>query len=300
MNAREAWLEERRTGIGGSDTAPILGLSPYKTPLAIYQEKRGEARSIEDNAPMKWGRQLEPVIRQEYSDQTGRVVLVPERMRRHPQHDFMVANVDGFTEDGRIFEAKTARTANGWGEPGSDQVPQGYLLQVQHYMAVLGMAVADVAVLIGGSDFRLYEVPADRELQQMLIDAEADFWACVQRGEPPEPVTFADAMARWGHASKAGSVLADDEAQAAVLDLGRLREQIAALEARQEQAKAVVMRALGERDTLVSPQGDVLCTWKAGKPSQRLDAVALKAAHPNIYSLFLKASEPSRRFLLKA
>ena len=35
---REAMLEERKHGIGGSDIASVLGLSPWKTPLQLWEE----------------------------------------------------------------------------------------------------------------------------------------------------------------------------------------------------------------------------------------------------------------------
>ena len=306
MNApeRAAWFDARRTGIGGSDVAAILGLSKWKTPLQVYQEKRGELLSDQpDNDAMRWGRYLEPVVRQAYADATGHEVRVLDQMVRHPRYDFMLANLDGYVlpHNGprRVFEAKTARAADGWGKPGSDQVPQQYLLQVQHYLAVTGFVVADVAVLIGGSDFRIYEVPEDRELQDMLCDACAEFWERVQRGQPPEPVTVADAVARWGRSSHAALVPASDEAQDAIQVLRAIKAQREVLDRQEDAAKAIVMKALGDRDTLVDSTGRTLCTWKASAPAQRFDAAAFKAAHPELHAQFVKPGEPSRRFLLK-
>ena len=132
------------------------------------------------------GQLLEPVIRQEYANQTGRVVRVPPGTIRHAVHPFMLAHFDGVTDDGRIFEAKTSRTGEHWG-PGLDEVPHDYLIQVQHYMAVSGMKLADIAVLIGGSDFRIYEIEADPRMQDLIIEGEQDFWKLVQRGVPPTP-----------------------------------------------------------------------------------------------------------------
>lgn len=300
---RAQWLQDRRTGVGGSDVAAILGLSKWRTPLEVYQDKRGESAPTPDNEAMKWGRYLEPAVRQAYADATGREVRVPQTMLRHPLYEHMVANLDGVADgaDGtpRIFEAKTARSADGWGEPGTDQVPMAYGLQVQHYMEVTGVLVADVAVLIAGSDFRVYEVPADRELQDMLIDAEAEFWERVKRGDPPEPVSYADVQARWGRASRADLVMADDDVRAAVLQLHALRAQRAQHEYQEEALRAIVMKAMGECDTLVDSTGATLCTWKAAKPAQRFDAAAFKTSHPDLHAQFTKAGESSRRFLLK-
>lgn len=297
---RDQFLANRRTGIGGSDVAPILGLSPWKTPLDVYLEKRGEGGEQPDNEAMLWGRALEPAIRQEYANRTGRVVHIPDGVVRHPKLSWMIANLDGATSDGRVFEAKTARSGTGWGEPGTDEVPQSYLLQVQHYMAVTGYLVADIAVLIGGSDFRVYEVPADPELHAMLVDAESEFWQRVQDGNPPDPVTLADALQRFGRSNAAGAVTADNDLSAAVAALHHTRAQMNRLEEEADADKARILAALGDKgDTLVDSQGRILATWKLAKAPARFDTKAFAASHPDLHKQFTIGGTPSRRLLLK-
>lgn len=293
------WLHARRSGIGGSDAAAIMGLSKWKTPFQVYQDKIGEGGPDIDSEPMLWGRQLEPVIRQQYAERTGRTVYFSDanEIIRHPKHEWMLASLDGKTEDGRVLEIKTARTASDWGEAGTDQIPQQYLIQVQHYMAVTGLPVADVAVLIGGSDFRLYEVPADAELQAMMIEAEHEFWQQVIARNPPEPVSFADAVARY-KTGCAGEVVASESAITAIQSLKAVREQIKALEADEDAMKAVIMNALGESDTLTSG-GKVIATWKNSKPATRFDVASFKEAHPDLYAKFCTEGVSTRRFLIK-
>lgn len=299
-DTRQEWLQKRRAGIGGSDAAAVLGLSKWRTPLEVYYDKRGEGTDQEDNEAMLWGRALEPVVRQQYAERTGRVVRVPEGIIQHPQYAFMLANLDGVTDDGRLVEIKTARSPIGFGEPGTDEVPQAYLIQVQHYLTVTALPVADLAVLIGGSDFRLYEIPADRELQEMIIEGEAEFWhEHVERGIPPEPVSVADMQARYGRASRAASVVAGPTVQEATEKLRLIRAEMKRLEVSEEDQKAIIMGALGDADTLLDTDGSILVTWKAAKPAQRFDAKALEAFDPLLYSKFIKTGEPSRRFLLK-
>lgn len=298
MSAREEWLESRMAGIGGSDAAAVLGLSRWKTPLDVYLDKRGESVSAPDNEAMLWGRALEPVIRQQYAERTGRVVRVPEGILAHPEHPFMLANVDGVTDDRRVLEVKTARSGKDWGEPGSDEVPQAYLLQVQHYMAVTGYPVADVAVLIGGSDFRLYEVPADNELQELMVSAEAEFWQRVVDGNPPEPVSLADVQAKFGRTSNNAAIEAAPEVLTALETIKATRDQIKAIEASEEAARAIVMNAMGEADTLTFG-GRTIATWKLAKAARRFDMDSFKAAHPAIYEQFAKTGDPSRRFIIK-
>lgn len=296
---RTAWLEQRRTGIGGSDAAAVLGVSKWRTPLSVWLDKTGQSDGSAETEPMRWGTLLEPVIKQEYAERTGREVIAPGFLRHH-QHQFMVANVDGITRDDRVVEVKTSRSADGWGEPGSDQVPEDYLLQVQHYMAVTELPVADIAVLIGGSDFRIYTVPADAELQAMMVDAEAAFWRTVVDLTPPAPVSFADAVAMYGRSARKDSVtVATHDVLTALASLHATRAHLAEVEAREEEQKAIIMKAMGEHDTLVDAAGKVLATWKLSAAPKRFDAKALAAAHPDIHAAFLKEGEASRRFLIK-
>lgn len=144
------WLKLGQSGIGGSDVAAILGLSKWRTPLDVYNSKVGEVSDEEDNASMEWGRRLGPVIRQAYSDKTGRAVECLGHIFRSGEHPFMIANVDGLCAD-RVLEIKTSRSGADWGEEGTDEIPEYYLTQVHHYMTVTRMELCDVAVLIGAS-----------------------------------------------------------------------------------------------------------------------------------------------------
>ena len=212
---RAQWLELRRQGIGGSDVAAIIGISKWRTPLDIYNDKTEEGEPADgqedDNPSMEWGRRLEPVIREKYADATGFWVSKPEAMFVNTDHPFMIADVDGICEDGRILECKTARSGKDWGEEGTGEIPQYYQTQVQHYMAVLGAPVCDVAVLIGGSDFRIYTVRRDQELIDLLINDEEEFWEKhVVPGIPPAPMSISE-MAATYPVSNGGEVEATTE-----------------------------------------------------------------------------------------
>jgi putative phage-type endonuclease len=175
---------KRAQGVGSSDAAAAIGLNPYYTAVELWQEKRGELPPFIGNEATKWGKLLEGPVRQEYAERTGRVVRLPVETLG-PVHGFMVCHPDGVTDDGRLYEGKTARYGDDFGDSGTDQVPEQYLIQCQHAMIVTGLKVCDLAVLIGGQDFRLYELPADEGLQEAIIEAEAEFWTHVQKGTRP-------------------------------------------------------------------------------------------------------------------
>jgi putative phage-type endonuclease len=300
MMDRDAWLKERRSGIGGSDAPAALGLSKWKTPYALWQEKRGEAADTPDNWAMRWGRTMEPELRQHYADITGREVFVADGIVRHPKHEWMFCTPDGGTGDGRLIEIKTARTTEGWGEPGTDQIPQAYLIQVQHSLCVTALPIADVLLGTYGQEPMMYHVEADHELHDMLIDSERAFWRCVLDGEPPEPANYADVIARWGRKPAAGEIDATREIRPAINALIQAHFDRKRLDQIEESAKAEIMRFMGEHGTLNDEAGKyTILTWKNIKPPMRFDSKAFQAAHPELYKQFTKAGELSRRFLLK-
>ena len=294
-----AWLELRRSGIGGSDAASALGLSPWRSAYELYLDKLGELEAKPPNDSMLWGVRLEPLVLQEYANRTGRRVVRPRTTFRSERHAFMLANLDGIADD-RLVEAKTARSGDGWGESGSDEIPLAYLLQVQHYMAVTLKPVTDVAVLIGGVDFRLYEIPADREMQELLVEEEAAFWERVRRRDPPAPVSVEDARLRWGQLAVKGSVLATTDDQDAAQRLHAISDAMTELKGEADALKLTLMERLGEAgDVLVSSGGRPLVTWKLARGRHEFDVPRFTEDHPELVDAYMRTGQPSRRFLLK-
>lgn len=299
MNDRAQFLADRLTGLGGSDAAPALGLSPWKTPLQLYLEKIGEGEPLEENDAMRFGTLLEPVVRGEYIRRTGRDVVFGQPVIRDAARPFMLANLDGFTQaDGpRVVEFKTARTDHGWGEPGSDDVPQAYLLQVTHYMIVTDAQLADIAVLIGGSDFRVYTVPRKPELCDLVIEGERRFWDAVQRREPPAPTTLAEVNMRW-RASQTRTVDLPPNVAKACERLAEVRAEIKAGEVEAEHFEALIKTQMKEADTGLI-DGVPAVTWKQAKPSKAFDAKRFREEKPEIACEYEYEKPGVRRFLLK-
>lgn len=294
---RLEWLKNRQTGIGGSDVAAILGLSKWKSPLDVYNDKLEENPVEESNPSIEWGNRLEPVIRQKYADATGKTVTIPNQTFRHPDHPFMIANVDGLLPDGSVLEIKTARTGAEWGEEGTDEIPEYYLTQVQHYMAVLGAKRCDIAVLIGASDFRIYHVDFDPEVAAMLIEEEKAFWQRVVTRNPPPPRTFSETKAAFPR-SKSQAVEASNEVLDAAEKLAEITKQIDDLSAQAEELRGTITAFMGDSDTL-SAQGKTIATWKTSKPRVAFDSATFKAKHPDLYTQYCKEGNTSRRFILK-
>lgn len=275
--AREFWLEQRRHGIGGSDAAAILGANPWSSAFEIWLDKTGRVKEKEPTRAMEWGLLLEDAIAQRYTDRTGLASWKPDRLYQHSDHPFMVATPDrlvvGDPDLGlqpRLVEIKTAGsyTEAEWGEEGTDQIPRQYLVQVAHNMAVLDVEVADVIVLIGGNDDRIFTVHRDRGFERILIARLWEWWdRFIVRGEEPKP-DGSDGAAAWIrqlHPSDKGPRIdATEEAQQLGEALAGVKGRIRSLEAEETllttQLKAIVGDASGMNGN------GWRVTWTGGRP----------------------------------
>lgn len=196
--------------LGASEIGVVLGLSPYKSPLELWREKRGELPRFEGNAQTEWGLDVEPALRQWYARKIGQPVYVPPESLFHPTHSWMRATPDGLVlRDGDAkpddpanwvhgFESKKAsfRVSHQWGDGGTDHVPAHYLVQVQAGMSVTGLAEWHMVVTIGGEPPVIYRVKRDEELIDMMIASGAEFLRLVESGEPP-PIDHSESWSSY-------------------------------------------------------------------------------------------------------
>ena len=176
-------LDKRNKGIGGSDAGAIMGVSPFKKAKGLWLEKTGRKTpfDLSRNKKVMMGHVLEPVIVEMYEKSKGYKVEIDEVTHYHPEHDFMFAHIDGWVpEVNRVLEIKTASDPKKWDLHG---VPDHYKYQCMHYCAILGVYEADVAVLINGHDFRIYNLKFTDKQFNELIRKELEFWECVTKDE---------------------------------------------------------------------------------------------------------------------
>ena len=184
------WLSARRIGIGGSEAASAIGLSPWCSPWELYHRKV-DGLEVEQNEFMFWGKALEPAILKRWADDHPDVdvdgSLGQFEVFRNLEDPWMFATPDAVTDDGTgIVEAKcaSARVAWKW-EDGA--VPDEYLIQAHWYLEVLDREWCDFAVLIGGNEYRCIRFERDRELGAEIIAKVGEFWQMVQDRTPPDP-----------------------------------------------------------------------------------------------------------------
>lgn len=308
--SRDEWLEVRKHGIGSSDAAASVGLSPYKSQLELWMEKTGRDADLpkpdphDTTAPVYWGTLLEPIVAASYTQQTGRRVRKVNAMLQHPDKPWMLANIDREVigaSDVQILECKTA------GEFGSrlwrDGVPEYIQLQVQHQLAVTGKQAADVAVLLCGQQLQIHRIQRDKTLIARLMALQERFWHYVTSGTPP-PVDGSDSAAtalQCLYPCDTGKHLdftQDSLMSALFTDLKEARFQTDKYKTLEEQIKQQIQQAMGEASKATFETGSV--TWKRSKDSTSLDSKRLLADHPELLQQYSLTRFGSRRFLVDA
>ena len=183
---REEWLDYRKKGIGGSDVAAIMGISPFATIRDLYNNKVGILPAIPEEEESNWvakevGHRLEDLVAEIFVRKTGLKVFPVRKMFRHPLYPFMLADVDFFISfsDGTygILECKTCNynASKKWDD---DAIPDNYVLQVKHYLSVMNMQKAYIACLYGNNEDEFVFRYLERDLmdEEDLIEQEAFFW----------------------------------------------------------------------------------------------------------------------------
>lgn len=294
--SRDEWLAERRLGIGGSDAAAVCGLSPWRSRVQVYLDKLGLVEDTEETERMRWGNLLEDVIAREYAEREGVKVQRRRQSIAHPEHHWMRANIDraivGQASGVGILECKNVDrfAAKEFGEAGTDAVPEYYLLQVVHYMAVTGYGWGRLAALIGGNELRVYEIPRDDELIGNLIEVERRFWEDhVLARLAPEPTSAEDVSLLYPQ-DNGRPMLATAEAIAACKKLVYVKDLIKRLSETQDACELTIKRTIGPNaNMLVGDDGKTLLSWKS-QSRKGIDTDRLRKDHPAIAAEYAKSS----------
>ena len=314
MNAtqRVAFLDRRRSYIGGTDAAAIAGLSPWASPLSVFLDKTAsELPEREETLPMRRGLALERFIADEFCRaMPGLVTYHPAPQIRTDwgfpagaSLDWYVAAANKPRTPVAVLETKTAFSyvsAKQWDVDNVD-LPDGYYAQVQWYLAVTGMELCYAAADTGKPQLTILPIESDTKVQDVLIETACEFWQNhVLMGVAPEP-NGSDAdhealASLWPETIPDPPVSIEDELAEVILS-----DYLAhSLKAKQhgdeaEKAKQRLQALMGEHEAATI--GGWKLTWKP-VTSNRIDSKALKAEQPEIAAKYTKPSV-SRRFEVK-
>ena len=258
---RDAWLELRRRGLGSSDAAAVLGVSPFATPLQVWAEKVGVVEPAPESEAMRWGRILEPIVADEYARETGRELVNPQTLYQHPDLPWCLATPDRLTADGRlVVEIKTASAyrAEEWAE----EPPVHYQVQCQHLLAVLGLDLASLVVLVGGQRLLWRDLARNDKFIALMLEREREFWRRVELRDPPPPGAEDRELLRALYPRDTGATI-ELPAEAAEWDreLEEAKAQIRHWTTVRDSLEARICNAIGEATYGVLPGGGRY-SWK--------------------------------------
>lgn len=203
FGSREEWLQARKSFIGGSDAAAIVGLNPYKTNIELWLEKTGQAtpEDISEKPYVKYGTQAEEHLRElfQLDFPEYRVEYIEGNMWLNDEYPYSHASLDGWLtdQDGRkgILEIKTTNILQSMQkEKWNQQIPDNYYIQLLHYLMVTGFEFAilkaqlkfdysgDIVMHTRHYKIERSEVEADIEYLQ---NSEKTFWKQVQEWKKP-------------------------------------------------------------------------------------------------------------------
>lgn len=293
---RSEWLSARREGIGGSDIAGILGVSPWASPWSVWISKIAPPLDEPTGDHLQWGHKLEPIALAEVASRTG-LVVEPQNLSiwYSPLSDICIATPDGLIGPDGVVEVKAPRSFAGFGEDGAhiaawgdgsdDICPPHYYLQCQWEMAATARAYCLLAV-ISWPSVRVIRIDRDdRVIASAIERAEAWWLRHIENGEPPE-VDGSDAAARWlserfpGLAGKPSRDATDDEA-ALIAEYARLTMVRDDADAARSLIGGRIRQAIGDGYRLASPAGSA--TLSLASSSERVAGLAaIKAARPDL------------------
>ena len=193
---RIEWLNERRSGIGGSDAANILGVG-YRSPESVYRSKIESVSEQPPTGVLRRGLDLEDIVASMYREVMQEEIVLPgTKIVRNPDRPWQLASLDRVRTDDRPVELKTTLGfSDGFGPSGTDQVPEDYRIQCLHQMAVMDADFCDLVALdLITWEPRVYRIFMDSDQAKMLTQIEERFWNYVSSREPL-PADWADQVA---------------------------------------------------------------------------------------------------------
>jgi putative phage-type endonuclease len=222
------WLQYRLMMRNASETAAVMGLSPWTTPYQLWLLKTGRAVNPVTKA-MQHGTDTEPAARAAYEAETG-FVMQPLVLQDGPYS----ASLDGITFDqDLILEIKCpvrGTRSDLWQDVAAGAVPEHYNLQVQHQLMVSGAQLAHLWVFDGQRGL-LHEITPDEAVMDRTRTAWEAFQVFLETDTPP-PLTEADTVQRgdlgWAVAAEAFAE-AKKAADAADVALAAARDELVKL-----------------------------------------------------------------------
>jgi putative phage-type endonuclease len=303
---RAEWLEHRKSGIGSSEVASILGLNPFETPYQLWRRKMGIDAPPEETFAMKAGHYLEDAVSRFWADDTGREVIKSSAgdwlfvnsekdfMRVSPDRTFWLPDMPRNNENKGILECKTTQKTI---DP--DDLPKHWFCQVQYQLGVSGFAQGSLAWLSAGREFGYKDIEFVPDFFGWMTEEVEKFWTDnILNGQEPAAVSVADVISKYARHTDGKVIEVDEDVLDAYYALKGVKEELKSVEEKKDALEEKIKLAFSDAEA-ISYKGQTLATWKATKNSEKFDVKSFCEGHPEFVSQYTITAPGARRFLLK-
>jgi putative phage-type endonuclease len=303
---RTEWLEHRKSGIGSSEVASILGLNPFETPYQLWRRKQGIDPAKDETFAMKAGHYLEDAVTMFWADETGREVIKSSAgdwlyrsaekpfMQVSPDRTFWLPDMPKNNENKGILECKTTQKTID-----ADDLPKHWFVQVQYQLGVSGFEQGSLAWLSSGREFGYKDIALVPNFFRWISEEVERFWTDnIIGGQEPESTSVEDVVTKYARHTDGKIIETTEEILQAYTELKGVKEELKKLDERKDELEAKIKLTFGDAEA-ISYCGQTLATWKAAKDSEKFDSKLFCKEHPELERQYTMTVPGSRRFLLK-
>jgi putative phage-type endonuclease len=199
--SRDEWLELRKSTIGASESAILLGANPYSTPYELWARKSGQAPPEAETPSMRRGKKLEQValdiLREERPSWIVESNQIPGGLFFRDLDAGVSCTPDVFAisperQGSGVVQVKAPSPGSfrkNWQVDGNIEPPMYAVIQAIQEAALTGASWACVAALVvdQGIDLHLIEVPIRADIMARIRTATAEFWQRIRASDPYPP-----------------------------------------------------------------------------------------------------------------
>ena len=296
--SRKDWLLERAKSIGASDSSAVLGINPWKSNVELWLEKTNPESLLDqpDNLNMRLGRDMEPILRQLFTEETGLQVRQDNHIRYDDEYPFLSTNLDGRIVGDKVpLELKTTGMWDG-------MIPDNYFCQLQHQMMVTKSPYIYFAVLVLSNFGKQFILEKYERNERFIADMRArmvDFWMnYVVTGVAPDPVSVKDARLLYNETNQESVIEGSFDMITICDNIKEYNKDIKKIKAKADELRVSIMDTMKE-DEIMAYKGSTLSTWKKSKGKVKFDLNKFKKDHPDIYEEYSSHKDGNRMLIIK-
>ncbi len=296
--SRKDWLLERAKSIGASDSSAVLGINPWKSNVELWLEKTNPESLLDqpDNLNMRLGRDMEPILRQLFTEETGLQVRQDNHIRYDDEYPFLSTNLDGRIVGDKVpLELKTTGMWDG-------MIPDNYFCQLQHQMMVTNSPYIYFAVLVLSNFGKQFIVEKYERNERFIADMRSkmvDFWMNhVVTGIAPDPVSVKDARLLYNETNQESVIEGSFDMITICEKIKDYNKDIKKIKSKADELRVSIMDTMKE-DEIMTYKGSTLSTWKKSKGKVKFDLNKFKKDHPDIYEEYSSHKDGNRMLIIK-